>query len=269
MVVGASSLRPQKAVKTRNGADSKEKLSNPRKVFFFCSVLANLLLWQLRRLLQVHSTGHLSKTSRGSFATRKLAKFGQFVLGDTGYRTRQSGATVNLRRDHIAGHPGCFDLLPLAQTFLRSRFWSRGFYRPLLSHHNNKKTGSVYERGLGTRFMPERLFSCSMPPQGTDWNYDKKLFGLQNVFSTIFSHTDGNRKNFLEPEKFFFTPCTCFESNFCPPRFLNLVNSPRLNCKDSPRTSSVLALNYAVYIYIYTYIMYESNWAEWDYPLVN
>ena len=52
-------------------------------------------------------------------------------------------------------------------------------------------------------------------------------------------------KNFLEPEKFFFTRCTCFESNFCPPRFLNLTNSPRLNCKDSPRTSSALALNYA------------------------
>ena len=34
-MVGASSLRPQKAVKTRNGADSKEKLSNPRNVFFF------------------------------------------------------------------------------------------------------------------------------------------------------------------------------------------------------------------------------------------
>ena len=61
----------------------------------------------------------------------------------------------------------------------------------------------------------------------------------------FFFHSDGNGKNFLEPEKFFFTPCTCFESNFCPPRFLNLVNSPRLNCKDSPRTSSVLALNYA------------------------
>ena len=52
-------------------------------------------------------------------------------------------------------------------------------------------------------------------------------------------------KNFLEPEKFFFSRCTCFESNFCPPRFLNLTNSPRLNCKDSPRTSSALALNYA------------------------
>ena len=45
--------------------------------------------------------------------------------------------------------------------------------------------------------------------------------------------------------KVFFTRCTCFESNFCPPRFLNLINSPRLNCKDSPRTSSALALNYA------------------------
>ena len=50
---------------------------------------------------------------------------------------------------------------------------------------------------------------------------------------------------------FFFTRCTCFESNFCPPRFLNLINSPRLNCKDSPRTSSALALNCADLI-IYT-----------------
>ena len=125
----------------------------------------------------------------------------------------------------------------------------------LLSHHNiDKKTGSVYKRELATRFKLERLFSCSMPPQGTDWNYDKKLSGLQKVFSFLrglnaplifFFHSNGNRKNFLEPEKFFFTRCTCFKSNFCPPRFLNLVNSPRLNCKDSPRTSSVLALNYA------------------------
>ena len=55
--------------------------------------------------------------------------------------------------------------------------------------------------------------------------------------------------------KFFFTRYTCFESNFCPPRFLNLINSPRLNCKDSPRTSSALALNYAYIYNMLTYVM--------------
>ena len=85
--------------------------------------------------------------------------------------------------------------------------------------------------------MPERLFSCSMPPQGTDWNYDKKTFRAPESF---FSRGLNAPLIF-----YFFTRCTCFESNFCPPRFLNLINSPRLNCKDSPRTSSALALNYA------------------------
>ena len=85
--------------------------------------------------------------------------------------------------------------------------------------------------------MPERLFSCSMPPQGTDWNYDKKTFRAPESFFP---------RGLNAPLIFYvFTRCTCFESNFCPPRFLNLINSPRLNCKDSPRTSSALALNYA------------------------
>ena len=114
------------------------KKNFPTPDFFFCSVLGNLLLWQLRCLLQIHSAGHLSKASRGKLfrhaktCTRWLS-LGSFVLGDTGYRTRQTGAFVNLRRDHIAGHPGCLNLLPLAQTFLRSRFWSRGLCRPLFT----------------------------------------------------------------------------------------------------------------------------------------
>ena len=85
------------------------------------------------------------------------------------------------------------------------------------------------------------------------WFHKKNFSGSRKFFFTgsectlnfLFFHSDGNNKNFLEPEMFFFTRCTCFESNFCPPRFLNLINSPRLNCKDSPRTSSALALNYA------------------------
>ena len=41
-------------------------------------------------------------------------------------------------------------------------------------------------------------------------------------------------KNFLEPENFFSLAAHALKAN-----------SPRLNCKDSPRTSSALALNYA------------------------
>ena len=154
VVVGASSLRPRKASKTRNGAEAKKKLSNPWKVFFArssaicssdsCGACCNSTPLAISAKRAVASCFALENL-------HALAKFGQFVLGDTGYRTRQTGASVNLRRDHIAGHPGCLDLLPLAQTFLRSRFWSRGLYRPLLSHHNiDKKTASVHKRGLAT-----------------------------------------------------------------------------------------------------------------------
>ena len=73
-------------------------------------------------------------------------------------------------------------------------------------------------------------------------------------------------ENFLEPEKFFFTRCTCFESNFCPPRFLNLTNSPRLNCKDSPRTSSALVLNYAEMILIPVGIIQTTHFCK---PILN
>ena len=129
----------------------------------------------------------------------------------------------------------------------------------------------VLKQWFHCRTNTEVLEQPGMPPQGTDWITIKKLFGLQKVFFFTglnaplifyFFHSDGNKKNFLEPEKFFFTRCTCFESNFCPPRFLNLINSPRLNCKDSPRTSSALALNCAD-IYIQWLIMVNGNEQKW------
>ena len=86
--------------------------------------------------------------------------------------------------------------------------------------------------------------------------FDCDLFAEPSrTLNFLFFHSDG--KKLSGARKVFFTRCTCFESNFCPPRFLNLVNSPRLNCKCSPRTSSALALNYAdIYIYIYTGCMF-------------
>ena len=51
VVVGASSLRPRKASKTRNGAEAKKKFSNPQKVFFLLGpqqsapLTANPLHW--------------------------------------------------------------------------------------------------------------------------------------------------------------------------------------------------------------------------------
>ena len=155
--MGASSLRPRKASKTRNGAEAKKYFPTPEKFFLLgprqsapltaAAPAANPLHWPSQQSEPWQAVSPLENL-------HALAKFGQFVLGDTGYRTRQTGASVNLRRDHIAGHPGCLDLLPLAQTFLRSWFWSRGLYRPLLtllSHHNiDKKTASVYKRGLAT-----------------------------------------------------------------------------------------------------------------------
>ena len=148
VVVGASSLRPRKASKTRNGTEAQKKLSNPRKVFLLgpqqSALTANPLHWPSQQSEPWQAVSPLENL-------HALAKFGQFVLGGTGNRARQTGASVNLRCDQIAGRPGCLDLLPLAQTFLRSRFWSRGLYRPLLSHHNiGKKTASVYKRGLAT-----------------------------------------------------------------------------------------------------------------------
>ena len=112
----------------------------------------------------------------------------------------------------------------------------------------------VLKQWFHCRTNTEVLEQPGMPPQVTDWNYDKKTFrapesffsrGLNAPLIFYFFHSDGNKKTFWSPKSFFFTHYTCFESNFCPPRFLNLINSPRLNCKDSPRTSSALALNYA------------------------
>ena len=73
---------------------------------------------------------------------------------------------------------------------------------------------------------------------------EKENQGSECTIDFFFS-LQWEQKKLSGARKVFFTRCTCFKSNFCPPRFLNLVNSPRLNCKDSPRTSSVLALNYA------------------------
>ena len=67
--------------------------------------------------------------------------------------------------------------------------------------------------------------------------------GLNAPLIFYFIQLWWEQKKLSGARKVFFTRCTCFESNFCPPRFLNLINSPRLNCKDSPRTSSALALN--------------------------
>ena len=115
----------------------------------------------------------------------------------------------------------------------------------------------VLKQWFHCRTNTEVLEQPGMPPQGTDWNYDKKIFsGSRKFFHGVWMHlnflffTLMGTKKIWSPKSFFFTRCTCFESNFCPPRFLNLINSPRLNCKDSPRTSSALALNYAdIYIY--------------------
>ena len=57
----------------------------------------------------------------------------------------------------------------------------------------------------------------------------KKLSGARKVFFSLVAHA--------------------LKAISAPPRFLNLINSPRLNCKDSPRTSSALALNCADSIY--------------------
>ena len=96
--------------------------------------------------------------------------------------------------------------------------------------------------------------------------FDCDLFAEPSrTLNFLFFHSDG-KKNFLEPEKFFFTRCTCFESNFCPPRFLNLTNSPRLNCKDSPRTSSALVLNYAEMILIPVGIIQTTHFCK---PILN
>ena len=96
-----------------------------------------------------------------SYVTMKMIARAQFPMKfdmqrQRGRANRQAlsdriqGERISQRRAHIAGHPGCLDLLPLAQTFLRSRFRSRGLYRFLLSHHNidKKKQALCTKAGL-------------------------------------------------------------------------------------------------------------------------
>ena len=119
----------------------------------------------------------------------------------------------------------------------------------------------VLKQWFHCRTNTEVLEQPGMPPQGTDWNYDKKNFsGSRKFFSRglnaplvfYFFTLMGTKKTFWSP-KCFFSLVAHALSNFCPPRFLNLIKSPRLNCKDSPRTSSALALNYAeVFMYCLT-----------------
>ena len=72
----------------------------------------------------------------------------------------------------------------------------------------------VLKQWFHCRTNTEVLEQPGMPLQGTDWITIKKTFrapescfftGLNAPLIFYFFHSDGNKKNFLEPEKFFFT----------------------------------------------------------------
>ena len=114
----------------------------------------------------------------------------------------------------------------------------------------------VLKQWFHCRTNTEVLEQPGMPPQGTDWNYDKNTFrapesffsrGLNAPLIFLFFSLWWEQKNFLEPEKFFFHSFAhAFESNFLPTSFseFNYFTSLKLK-KIKPRTSSALALNYA------------------------
>ena len=70
--------------------------------------------------------------------------------------------------------------------------------------------------------------------------------GSECTLNFRFFHSDGNQKKLSGARKVFFHSLHMLWAQFLPTSFSEFkINSPRLNCKCSPRTSSVLALNCA------------------------